>query len=65
MALIVNGLATSLRGEPTLKNLLLQEKPESPFAIALNGEFLPRADYEHCCLRDGDCIEIVHAAAGG
>jgi len=39
--------------------------PPIPFAVACNGEFIPRANYARCEIHPGDHIDIVHPAAGG
>lgn len=65
MFVIVNG-QTQLLPEPrTLAALLLSFSPPAPFAVALNGEFVPRGTYEHRRLEPGDSIDIVHPTAGG
>ncbi len=34
-------------------------------AVELNGDILPKAQYESTALNDGDCVEIVSFVGGG
>lgn len=34
-------------------------------AVELNGDILPKAQYESVLLQDGDCMEIVSFVGGG
>lgn len=34
-------------------------------AIEVNEEVVPRSQYAHFCLNEGDKVEIVHAIGGG
>jgi sulfur carrier protein len=34
-------------------------------AVAINGEVVPRSDWDHPLLRDGDRVELVGAVQGG
>lgn len=34
-------------------------------AVAINGEFVPRAQYPHQQLRDGDQVDVVSPVGGG
>ena len=36
-----------------------------PFAVALNGEFVPRTHYEIQQVKDGDRVDIVAPVFGG
>ena len=65
MSVIVNGQSQPLPEPPTVAALLLALAPATPFAIARNEEFVPRAAYCDCGLQPGDRIEIVHPTAGG
>jgi sulfur carrier protein len=65
MSVIVNGEPVSLPAPETLEALLLRLSPSTPFAVACNGEFVPRHAYETVTINHGDAIEIVHPAAGG
>ena len=38
---------------------------EQTFAIALNGEFVPRTQYAEVTLSEGDALDIVSPVGGG
>ena len=65
MSVLVNGRMQNLPEPPTLAALLVALAPPTPFAVACNGEFMPRTNYAECEIQSGDRIDIVHAAAGG
>ena len=65
MSVIVNGCGRDLPEPETLAALLRSLAPQTPFAVARNGVFVPRAAYVDCTLEPGDVIEIVHPMAGG
>ena len=39
--------------------------PDLAFAIAVNGEFVPRTQYANVQLQDGDMLDIVNPVGGG
>lgn len=39
--------------------------PETAFAVAVNGEFVPRTQYDAITLTDGDALDIVSPVGGG
>jgi sulfur carrier protein len=65
MSLTVNGHPEPLPQPATLDALLTRLSPQSPFAVACNGDFVPRDAYAECALNPGDEIEIVRPSAGG
>ncbi len=65
MAVLVNGRKQNLPEPPTLAALLVALAPPTPFAVACNGEFIPRANYAGWEIQLGDHIDIVQPAAGG
>jgi len=65
MLVTVNEQAMQMPEPHTLVALLRQLAPETPFAVARNGEFVPRHSYAECGLNAGDRIEIVRPSAGG
>ena len=65
MFIVVNGLPRPLPQPQTLAALLQQIAPPAPFAVARNGDFVPRTTYTDCTLTPGDEIDIVHPASGG
>jgi len=64
MFVIVNGQPHPLPMLRTLAALLVSLSPPTPFAVALNEEFVPRGGFEDCWIHPGDRIEIVHPTAG-
>ena len=65
MSVLVNGRMQNLPEPPTLAALLVVLAPSTPFAVACNGEFIPRENHAGCEIQPGDHIDIVHPAAGG
>lgn len=41
------------------------ENPDTAFAIAVNGEFVPRTQYDAVLLKHGDTLDIVSPVGGG
>lgn len=39
--------------------------PSQPFAVALNGEFLPKSRYATVQLNNGDQLDVVSPVGGG
>lgn len=64
--MIVNGEQVPL-GEPLiLREFLLHEGYElSKVAIEMDGEIIPRKEYEHIILQDNAALEIVAFVGGG
>ena len=65
MSLLVNGQPQPMPEPQTLAALLLMLSPSAPFAVARNGDFVPRTRYEECSVSPNDHIDIVHPTAGG
>ena len=62
----VNGETRTLQGQTTLAELLasLGQEPES-VAVAVNGDFVPRAIRSQHILRNGDRIACFKPIVGG
>ena len=67
MQITVNGKALTLAGgELTIARFLkLQGYYGETFAVALNGNFVPRASYAEVPLAEGDSLDIVAPVVGG
>ncbi|WP_160154144.1 sulfur carrier protein ThiS [Microbulbifer sp. ALW1] len=66
MQLLVNGEQRNFESETSLSELLLQlGYSGETFAVALNGNFVPRATYEQTLLNAGDSLDIVAPVVGG
>ena len=61
----------SLNGEPfefhgqSVAELLAVQMPPSPFAVAVNTEFVAKTTYAERALQDGDQVDIVRPVVGG
>lgn len=62
---IVNGVKESI--EVSVLSQLLEQKVSQAekFAVAVNEEFIPKANYDSVNLTDGDQIELVMPMSGG
>lgn len=49
----------------SLVALLEKHSSTSAFAVAINGEFVPRSSYAEVCLADGDEVDLVSPVGGG
>lgn len=66
MHIVINGESRNVEHRCTLVELVAAHADSGrPFAIALNGEFVPRMQYESRQVNDGDNIEIVSPVGGG
>ena len=66
ISLTINGKPRTLEGETALPELLRSlEIDVRLIAIAVNGEVVPKDQYEGVTLRDGDEVEIVRMVGGG
>ncbi|MCB1721111.1 MAG: sulfur carrier protein ThiS [Rhodospirillales bacterium] len=66
MNIIINGQPKSFTAPLNLYDVLAQEEVIGMMiAVARNGTFVPKDDYAHIALEDGDDIEIVAPMQGG
>ena len=68
MTIQLNGQAYQLDGAATVATLLAAQGGEagsSHVAVAVNGKVVPRREWEHTPLRDGDEVLVVRPVAGG
>ncbi|MEM7084502.1 MAG: sulfur carrier protein ThiS [Pseudomonadota bacterium] len=66
MHITVNGRALELPSPFTMTEFLAwRGLAGKRLATELNGEILPRSQYDQHALRDGDTLEIVGAVGGG
>ncbi len=49
----------------TLADAVAAVRPAEPFAAALNLQFVPKNQYAHTALADGDRIELISPVTGG
>lgn len=59
-------LSTPQNLEQYLQSVAQPGQESAPaFAVALNGEFVPRSQYAQTMLNDGDALDIVSPVGGG
>lgn len=52
--------------EPTIRTLLAdKELPDRSVVVAINGDVVPREEWDSRGIEEGDEVEVVHAVAGG
>jgi sulfur carrier protein len=62
----VNGERKKIAAAMTLADALAEWNYEcARVAVAINSEFVPRADYAARKLAAGDCVDVVAPVAGG
>jgi sulfur carrier protein len=66
ISLILNGKPREIAAEITLVQLLADLGVDRRMiAVAVNGDVLPRDQYDGVLLHDGDQIEVVRMVGGG
>lgn len=65
MEIQINQKAHSLPEGATVADALTAFGARPPFAVALNGQFVARAQHPARVLSPGDRLDIVHPVAGG
>jgi sulfur carrier protein len=70
MKLFINGQATSIESEEpsllvALQRYLTAEQQQQSFAVALNGDFVGKADYQQTSVNQGDSVDVLFPIQGG
>ena len=69
MSIVLNGRSCELGGEPVTPASALAELGLDPqargVAVAVDGEVVPRAEWESRALADGARVEVLTAMQGG
>ncbi|MGQ9724840.1 MAG: sulfur carrier protein ThiS [Tepidimonas sp.] len=69
MKILINAQPTELPDGASVADAVaraVDEQPsQAPFAVAVNLQFVPRAQYAHTPLHEGDCVEIITPVTGG
>jgi sulfur carrier protein len=66
MKITLNGEQREISGEASLLELLSDAGfAEKRIAVEINRRIVPRSTFAEQRIREGDCIEIVHAIGGG
>lgn len=61
----LNNQQTTLANDKLNTAIQLSGLDQQKFAVAINGDFIPRADYDSTTLKDDDQIDIVSPVGGG
>lgn len=66
MEILVNGEKTSCEAGITLETMVeMLGYEKRKIAVEVNGEIVPKAEYEGCILGEADKLEIVTFVGGG
>jgi sulfur carrier protein len=65
MDIQVNQKPLSLPDGATVADALAAFGAQPPYAVAVNGDFVPRAQYAMRALHSGDQLDVVNPVAGG
>lgn len=66
MEIIANGEKVSCEENCTLEQFVVQAGYEkNKIAVEVNGEIVPKAEYQNCTLGPADKLEIVTFVGGG
>ncbi len=66
ISITVNGKPRQLRAEMSVTAMLAGfEINPRLVAVAVNGDVIPKPEYERVVVRDGDAIEVVRMVGGG
>lgn len=66
LTVCLNNQPQTLSAPQPLSDFLAQQAElEQPFAVAINGEFVPRSQYAEVTLQDGDTLDVVSPVGGG
>jgi sulfur carrier protein len=66
MEILINGEAVQIPGECTVSDLLNQHGlSDSPCAVEVNRELIPKREHKARLLAEGDRVEVVTLVGGG
>ncbi len=65
MKITINGQHFELADSTNVAQGLTQFAAKEPFAVALNGQFIPRSQCDTTLLNEGDSIELLSPIQGG
>ena len=65
MQVFLNRQARTIHTTMTVAELLIQEKFQPPFAVAINMNFIPKNMHATTKLHEGDQIEVISPVTGG
>ena len=64
MKIILNNETITLNGT-TVADLIAQTAPQTPFAVAVNTQFVAKGAYAETVLNENDKVDIVRPVVGG
>lgn len=65
MKVEINGQSTQLDGVQSLLEVVLQFGASQPFALAVNGDFVPKSEHQAYQLNEGDKVDVLSPIQGG
>ncbi|MCP4955163.1 MAG: sulfur carrier protein ThiS [Photobacterium aquimaris] len=70
MSIHINGQAYPLANQSCITvtaalTLYFTQAQQSTFAVALNGDFIAKADYESTVMKRGDSLDVLFPIQGG
>ncbi|ESP94875.1 MULTISPECIES: sulfur carrier protein ThiS [Pseudoalteromonas] len=65
MNLTYNGEAICVDSEQSLQQIIVSKGAKPPFAVALNGQFVPAGQLPDTKPNSGDSIEVLSPIQGG
>ncbi len=65
MKIVINGQSAVVAEQISLSEALANYGARPPFAVAVNGDFVPRNQCETKTLNEGDSIELLSPIQGG
>ncbi|MDR2852870.1 MAG: sulfur carrier protein ThiS [Burkholderiaceae bacterium] len=65
MKILINDQPHEFAPAAPLRDALTAIDAKPPFAVALNGVFIPRSEYPARTLTEGDRIEVIRPVTGG
>ncbi len=70
MNIYINGQPIALTAQSTnvaaaLTQFLTAANEKQSFAVALNGDFVDKAQYQNTPLTEGDCLDVLFPIQGG
>lgn len=65
MNILINQQPLVLPPHASLADALARQALRPPYAVAVNTQFVPRAQYAQTPLHEGDRVEVVSPVTGG
>lgn len=65
MKITINQQPFELQSPACVQEALTAMVARPPFAVAVNTQFVPQAQYATYSLHEGDCVEVISPVTGG